>query len=293
MLQYSGELAALAAALLWSFTTLFFTASAERIGALAMNQIRITLAVVLISIAHFALYGFVRADLIQTAYLAVSGLVGLVLGDSFYFRAMVLLGPKRTAVLMTLWPGMAALLAWLILSESVTWPMLVGMSVTLSGVAWTVGARPSNDSESKLPVFGIVCGLMGAFGQALGMVFAKQGLRGMDHELSGSLIRMAAACLAVWLIAGLRMRSIADALRNRPALGFAAAGALTGPFLGVWMSLYAAAHSSLGVASTLMATTPIFIIPQAMFFRGERPTWREILGAVVAVAGVALLFNAR
>lgn len=293
MLQYSGELAALATALLWSFTTLFFTASAERIGALALNQIRITLAVVLISIAHFAVYGFVRADLTQAAYLALSGIVGLVLGDSFYFRAMVLLGPKRAAVLMTLWPGMAALMAWLILSESVSWRMLVGMAVTLSGVAWTVGSRPAKDSESTLSVFGIVCGLMGAFGQALGMVLAKQGLRGMDHELSGSLIRMATACLAVWLIASVRRRSIADALRNRAALGFATAGALTGPFLGVWMSLYAATHSSLGVASTLMSTTPLFIIPQAMIFRGERPTWRELLGAVVAVSGVALLFNAR
>lgn len=290
-----GELAAVAVAVLWSFTSLQFSAAAERIGSLALNAIRITIALGLIAAAHAVFYGGLWIDLSrdQLLLLSVSGLIGLVLGDFFYFRALMLVGPKRGALMMTLWPAIAAAVAWLWLGETVGPWALAGMSVTLLGIAGSIaGRRKPVEPESRGRLaLGLFFGALAALGQALGFVMAKKGMTRGD-ELFGSMVRMAAAALAVWPMAVMGRAKLGEALRNRAAIGFAAGGAFTGPFLGVWLSLYAVMHSTLGISSTIMATTPVLLIPLAAIFRRERPTALEIAGAVVAVAGVALLLNA-
>lgn len=292
-----GELAALLTALCWSFTTLFFTAAAERIGSIALNAVRLALALALIAAAHALLYGGLAfpVDATQLAYLASSGLVGLVLGDAFYFRSAVLLGPKPAALLMTLWPALAAFAAWIAFDEKLPASALAGVAVTLGGIVWSIaGRRRGERVESRGPLLGVVCGLLGAAGQALGLVLARRGLSGMEHELSGSMVRMGAAAVVAWIVAlTVSPMKLIRAFRHRAAMGFASAGAFSGPFLGVWLSLYAATHGRLGVVSTLMATVPVLLIPLAAVFRKERPTLHELLGAVVAVGGVAILLNSR
>lgn len=298
-----GELAALATALLWSVTTLLFTAAAERIGSLALNVIRITIALPLIAAMHVLLYGAVTFDVSreQILYLAGSGLAGLVLGDVFYFRAMVLIGPKRAALMMTCWPGIAAVIAWLWLGETLTAYALAGMGVTLAGIALAISGRRAAVDAPVHGALGLLFGLIGAFGQALGLVLAKRGLVGMEHELSGSMIRMATACAAVWTLAAFQSVTgaaqgkvtLGEAVKNRAAMAFATAGAFTGPLLGVWMSLYAANHAQVSVVATIMSTTPIWLIPLAYLFRREKPGLLELLGTLVAVSGVALLVTQR
>ena len=68
------------------------------------------------------------------------------------------------------------------------------------------------------------------------------------------------------------------------------AGAIAGPFLGVWMSLVAADRAPVGVAQTLCSLTPVFILPVLMLLHKERISARAALGAAVAVLGTALLF---
>jgi drug/metabolite transporter (DMT)-like permease len=295
-----GEVAALLTALLWSITTLLFTAAAERIGAVSLNVIRISIALPLIALLHWALYGAVLFDVTseQLTYLAASGVCGLVLGDVFYFRAMVMIGPKRAALMMTCWPGIAALIAWLWLGESITHWTIVGMSMTLTGIAIAVLGRRV-ESATPLSTIGIVFGLVGALGQALGIVLAKKGLAGLEHELSGSMVRMAAAAGGVWILTLIQSTtgavqgkaSVGEALRNKAAMAFAAAGACTGPVLGVWLSLYATNHAKVSIAATLMSTPPILLIPLAFLFRKEKPGLPELFGTLVAVAGVAVMLS--
>ncbi|HSN54102.1 MAG TPA: EamA family transporter, partial [Candidatus Sulfomarinibacteraceae bacterium] len=62
------------------------------------------------------------------------------------------------------------------------------------------------------------------------------------------------------------------------------------PFLGVSLSLLAVKYTEAGVAATLMALTPVLIIPVSVLVFREQVARPAVLGAVVAVAGSALLF---
>jgi len=87
-----------------------------------------------------------------------------------------------------------------------------------------------------------------------------------------------------------KWRNVATAVRDRGAMARVSTGALFGPFLGVSLGLFAAQNTSTGIASTIMALVRVLIIiPPVLLFR-EKVTFREVLGAIVAVTGVGLLF---
>ncbi len=65
--------------------------------------------------------------------------------------------------------------------------------------------------------------------------------------------------------------------------------AFLGTYLGIWLQQTAIKLTNVGIASTLMQTSPIFVIPIAMFM-GEKVSWRAIIGVIVAIMGIGLLF---
>jgi len=82
-------------------------------------------------------------------------------------------------------------------------------------------------------------------------------------------------------------------LRGKPRIvGLIALGALLGPVLGVSSSLLAIQHAEIGVASTLMALTPVIILPISYFVFKEKIGWQALLGTALAISGVAVLFLA-
>jgi drug/metabolite transporter (DMT)-like permease len=100
------------------------------------------------------------------------------------------------------------------------------------------------------------------------------------------------AVIIIWAFSAFRgtIGQTVQASKNKKAILFSLAGAFAGPFLGVWMSLVAVANIKAGIAATLNATTPVLIIPTIIFVYHEKVTWRAVIGAIVAISGVALLF---
>lgn len=300
-----GEGAALATAACWAGCAQLFGAAGLRIGSAAVNHLRLAGAVLLLSAAHGVWFG--RAwplDLPPSVLLlfALSGIAGLTLGDAFLFHAFVTLGPAVSTLVMTLVPGFAALLAAVALGESMSGRAVAGMAVTLAGVALAVRAKSARASRLDGPrgggralVVGLLCAVLGAVGQASGVVLAKPALAEAP-ALSGTVVRMVAGAGAAWGFTGLqalvRRRPPAwwrGARDDRGALGLTLAGTLVGPFLGVWLSLVATKHALVGVAATLMSVTPVFVMAVDGLVLGRRPRAGELVGAAVAIAGVALL----
>ena len=303
-MAYEGEIAALATAFCWANTSMFFAAAGKRIGSFQVNQIRIVMAVIFLVVMHSIDQGSpwpTDVSWFQFKYLALSGLVGLFLGDSFYFRALVDLGPKLATLMMSLYPLVAAFTAYIWLQEALGAQALLGMGVALGGVAVAVlGRRPRNQDtcRKKHILLGLLFGLLGSVGQGVGYVLAKIGLLEMP-ALSGTVVRMTVAMGALWLVAAgqyiLSRRSgkpmiLWASFKDIKALRFTAGGAFFGPFLGVWLSLYAVKHGKIGVVSTIMATIPIIAIPLTWAIYKERPRMLEIVGALITVVGVSLLF---
>ena len=289
-----GELAAVATALCWAFSGIFFAEAARRIGALRTNLLRLPIAVVLLS-AALAATGttFATLDARRTWLLAASGFVGLTIGDLALFASLVRIGPRLAALLMALAPVFATVAGAVGLGELPGQFALAGMAVTLAGVGWVVLERRDGQAHPFEHRGAIALGVVAAACQGVGLVLAKAGMAGEVPPLAATWVRMAVATAGMWLLALLAGRiaglAIVDAARRgfAPVLG----GAVAGPFVGVWLSLVAARYTDVGVAATLMATTPVLIIPLVMVTERYRPSLRAVLGALIAIAGVALLFS--
>ncbi len=226
-------------------------------------------------------------------WLALSGVVGLSVGDVLYFNSLKTMGPRLTLMLLSLAPPISAVGGWLLLSETLGILAVFGMAVTLFGVVWVITERKDKGAEARRGVTrkGVVFGAGAAFCQATGLVLSKMGLEGLD-PVSGTLIRMVAATLvfaALFAFMG-RWRTLRTAGRDGKGLLLALGGAFFGPFLGVTLSLVAVKHTETGVAMTILATTPVTILPFAALVYKEKLSIRAVAGAVVAVAGVCILF---
>lgn len=261
-----------------------------------MNRTRLLFAVVLLSSSHALLAGSplpLSAPGRAWLFLGLSGLVGLSLGDSFLFKALLELGPRRAMLVMASWPIFSTLFAFLLLQERIGLREGAGILLTVAGIAWVVLERrgPSSREGRGKTGRGVALALGGALCQALGVVLAKEGLAGGLPPLSGTLIRMVVAAGGLWAAAPFLAAPVSagSVFRDRRALLYTALGAATGPFLGVWLSLVAVAHAKVGVASALMALVPILILPLVRLFFGERVSLRALLGTTAAVAGAVLL----
>lgn len=293
-----GELAALATAVLWTLTSIFFTIGGREVGSVVVNRARLVLAVIFLMLTHLILQGtlfplFVEPE--RWFWLGLSGIVGLVVGDAFLFQAFVLVGPRLSMLMMSLVPVISALIAWVFLGERLSWLEIGAVSLTVGGIAWVVLERDDNpvEADRRQYMLGILAGLAGAVGQALGLVAAKKGLAGDFSVLSGVLLRMAVAAVVMWALAAVQgqIRPTLSALRHNPyALKMIVAGSVVGPFLGVWVSLIAVNLARVGIASTLMALTPILILPVAHWIFKEKISARAIFGTAIALMGVALIF---
>jgi drug/metabolite transporter (DMT)-like permease len=296
---FLGEIAALGTSVCWSATASFFSVAARRVGSVTVNRTRLALAVGLLAATHWAIRGSLiplSAEPSRWFWLGLSGVVGLVLGDACLFQAFIWIGPRIGMLMMSLAPIIAALLALFFLGENLVPMQWLAIVITLAGVAMVVldRQRPEPAAGEK-PNFarGILFGLGAAAGQATGLVLAKRGLEGEYDALSGVLIRMLVAFVVIWILAVLlrqagetlqRVRSERDVIL--PLLG----GAVTGPYIGVWLSLIAVQRTEVGIASTLMALPPVFLLPIGRFIFKESIGLQAIVGTLVAVGGVALLF---
>jgi drug/metabolite transporter (DMT)-like permease len=124
------------------------------------------------------------------------------------------------------------------------------------------------------------------------LVLARIGAGVTLNPVAATQIRAIAglAGFAIIFTIARRWNLVGRALRNRPAMSRTATGALFGPVLGVSLGLFAAQHTSTGIAATIMALAPVIVIGPSIIVFKEKVTAREMLGAFIAVVGVALLF---
>lgn len=294
--SHAGEVAALATACCWTVTALAFEAAGRRVGSLAVNLLRLVPAVVLLSVYSWLVRGVafpVDASAHTWLWLAVSGLIGFTVGDLCLFRAFVLVGARVSMLLMALVPPFTTVLGLVIMGEVLSVRELAGMVLTVIGVSSVVLERRPDAAGrlQRLPLGGILLGLGGAAGQALGLVLSKYGMGSYD-AFAATQIRVIAGIIGfaiVFTVIGWWPR-VRFALADRRAMVGTGIGAFFGPFLGVSLSLVAVKYAYAGVAATLMSLVPVLIIAPAVVLFGEKVTRLAVVGAAVAVIGSALLF---
>jgi len=301
-MHHTGEYAALLTAIFWTITALAFEAASRKIGSMVVNLLRLALGFCFLTIFAYFYRGYLLPlDATPQAwfYLSLSGLIGFVFGDLCLFQAFVVVGARISMLLMALSPPMTALIGWIVLGETLSWKSWVGMILTISGIALVVLKRHTKDESNggfrkvkfNYPLWGILLGLGGAIGQAAGLVLSKVGMKGYD-SFASTQIRVITGVVGFAVLFSLMgsWKNVFRAFGQRKPMLQLSLGAFFGPFLGVSFSLIAIKYADTGIASTIMSIVPVLIIPPSMLIYKEKVTLREVGGAVLAVAGVAMFF---
>ncbi len=298
-MKFIGEIAALATAVFFALTALIFTSTGRSVGSQVTNRMRLLFALFYLIILNLILF---REPLPFSAqpsrwiWLSLSGVIGLSLGDAFLFRSFISLGPRLGTLLLSLAPIFGSIIAWVFFKETLTLLQITGIVLALAGIGWVVMSHeePPNTPHGHTRR-GVILGVLAGLGQAVGLVLSKQGMFGDFSPFQANAIRMLAAVIFIWIWAAFdgKAGETLNDLRGKPqVIALLALGAFVGPVLGVTSSLLAIQYSEIGVASTLMALTPVFILPVSYFVFKEKVGWQAIVGTALAIAGVAVLFLA-
>jgi drug/metabolite transporter (DMT)-like permease len=301
-LSIIGQIAAILTSVFWTLNSLLFTTAGKKIGSISVNSYRIIAAVIFLSLTHIIIFGqilpYATSD--QWFWIGLSGIIGLGIGDFGLFASFVIIGPRRSLLIMSLSPLFAAVLAFLILNETLTELAILGMIITIVGIIIVIIEKEEKSYEEiiskKQKIWGVFLAFIGAIGQGTGAVLAKKGIyfdiNNIVNPLSATLIRMIIAAIFIWIcviIAG-KIPELKKAIKDKKGIKLTIAGAFLGPFIGVTFSMIAVTFTEVGVAQTLMSLMPVMIIPIIYVLYKQKTNIRGIIGSFISILGVAILF---
>ena len=308
--MHLGEIISLIVAVSWTVTALFADKASHRLGSMTANVLRLSMAVIFLAVLLWVAVGHpypVYADGQAWLWLALSAVVGYVFGDWCLFNCYLSIGARVGQLFMTLAPPIAAFAGWAILGETLTWKAALAMAVTLSGIAISILSRDGGHRvHFTLPLKGILLGIGAGTGQGVGLVLSKVGLQHYSAAIpadaparmasmlpfASTMIRAIVGAAGFFLLMTLQrgLPRLRAGLHDSKGMRYILILTLFGPVLGVSLSLMAVQYTNAGIASTLMALTPVFILFPYAFLYKERIRAREILGVAVSMSGVALFF---
>lgn len=295
-MNYVGEIAALLTALCWAITSIIFTDTSRKIGSLSVNVLRLVFAFLYLTLLIIILGKNIDLSSNQYILLIVSGFVGLVFGDSFLYLSYKKVGPRIGMLMMSLAPAITTFLGYILLNELLSIQALIGISFTISGVALVIIQKKEKhlNIDNKNMIIGVLCGLMAAIGQGTGLVITKLAfLEGELDSFVANYFRIISALILITPITFFTkdfINPIKVIKTNKKVILIVCIGALIGPFLGISLSLFAISNTKIGIATALMATVPVMLLPIVKIYYKEKLSVKSVLGAIIAVLGIFILF---
>ena len=301
--MWLGESAALTAALLWTISSIVW--GQIQLSAMMLNLCKTCVAVVFVCI-HIVLLSLIGGDPLFSApltswgWLAISGVLGILIGDALFFRSLQILGPRRSLMVMTTTPLFAAAIGWVVLGETLEQTATYGMVLTITGVLMVVLDRRANqESPGLLPgnaTLGVVYGLLGAACSGAGGVLSRKGMVSPEtgeeicRPIEAAFIRILVAAIGTVIavaVTGQLKKNVVAAMTWEKLRLILPATAL-GTWLGIWLSQVAFGHSPAAIAQTLLSTCPLFAIPIVWFYWKHQVTVLAVVGTIIGVIGIYL-----
>lgn len=292
-----GQIAALATSLLWATSSSLFTLGGRRQNPYITNRVRLLGATLLLLVTHLLFLGIwiPTESLYVWLLLGLSGIIGLALGDGMLFLAYVRIGPRVSMLLMSMVPIVTTAVAWVFFAERLSLEKLAAILIVIGGISMVILERRKGPSIFKITIVGILLGIGAMLGQAIGLLIAKEAMENMlsaNAPLSATLLRMIWGTAAIWLasIGGGKIRRTVGSFKDAKFMRFIVLAMIFGPYLGIWASYIAIDNAPIGIASTLMALPPLFMIPISRIVFKESITIPSVVGTVITLLGVAIIF---
>lgn len=288
--QIIGGIAALFSAASWALGGVLWRKIGEEISPYSMNLCKGVIGCLYLVVV-LVLVGIEPVKSRDFLFLGISGLVGITFGDTFFFKSLMYLGPRLASLMGTLTPVLTVLAAILFLGERLSLLVWIGIVLTVGGVTWVLWERLPEDKMIKNKSLGIKYSMLCVFCTTAGIIFAKIGVESVS-AVQATFIRLflGSIGLIVWGILGRQLRSWVTPFKNPSVLKRASFIVLIVTFGGFWLSLLALKYIDASIASTLSSTTPLFILPMVAIMLKERVPFRAVLGAMLAVGGIAFVF---
>lgn len=301
-----GVIIALLTTVCWSIGIFPFTEASKRFGTAALNQYRLFLGWLVITILIICFYPISIIGLFSLPqfnhylFLGLSGIIGFTIGDYFSFNSFKILGPKLGSLYTTIAPGAALLAGFLILGQTMNVIGVIGICITIGGVIWLTLSKKDKKASEKAGFErdpkGILFGIIGALCHGTGLVLSKLGMDSYEEilpTLHAVWIRLLFAFSAAFLISLLTGRMRANSMpvfkNQNNGLPYMFIGTLFGPVLGVSFSLIAIQHLSVATAQTIFALLPIVVLPINYFYYKEKITIQAVFACAIAILGVFVL----
>lgn len=289
-----GEIAALSAACLWAIASVVYGHLGVRIPPLHLNLIKGVIAITFLALTITIQQEFISyPGIIPLSLLLFSGIIGIGLGDIAFLGAINTLGASRTLLMGTLAPPLTAIGATMFLGESLNVNAWCGILLTILGVAWVITEKVSKKDHVTHLWRGVGIGLLAAIANATGALLSRAALFNTSiSPLWAALLRLIAAVSILIVMVWYSRRQSNFSFKTLYSIRVSAAccfAAFCGTYLGIWLQQTAIKFTVVGIAFTLLQTSPLFIIPITICM-GEKVSLRAIAGVVIAIVGIGLLF---
>ncbi len=288
-----GALAAIGAAVLWTINGVIMERRGVGLDGGALNFGRILLGLPLITLAAGLIGpGFLPRDaaLAGWLWLLLSGFVGFSLGDTMLVRGFLMIGARLTLLVFSFAPVLTAILGYFLFGETLSALNIIGMLLVLMGIMLVVGTKGGAGAGSDRAT-GLFFAFLASLAQAAGTICSKMGLLSMD-AVSATQVRLMGGLLGMLIIfaPGRKWKALRAVFLSARGRQTVLSGAVLGTLFGVVLSMVAIRYSKAAVASTLMSTMPVLILPISFFILKEKLRPKDLLGAVLSMAGSAVLF---
>ena len=295
LINFRGEIAALSAAFLWASSSTIYAILGTKIPALLLNFIKGIIALFFLLLTLWLTQSTITyTSLFPILLLGLSGVIGIGIGDTAYFHALNHLGARRTLLIETLAPPFTGILALVCLGENLAFTACLGIIITIVGVAWVISERTTEFVADQQKVLrGLKWALLGVICQASGAVISRLAFSLTDiSPLWSTLFRLVGGIIIITILLikqPVNQWEIVQSFWSLKLFFVLTITAFGSTFLGIWLQQTSFKFAPVGIAQTLLATSPLFVIPIASCL-GEKITLRAILGALIALIGIALLF---
>ncbi|WP_240905596.1 DMT family transporter [Thiorhodococcus mannitoliphagus] len=289
-MELIGILAALGSAATWAVGALMLKPFAERLPAMGLAFAKGVFGLMLLGSA-ILMIGHESISWAVFWVLFLSGVIGIGVADTLFFKALRELSSHSVVQLMLLGQVATIGMAVAFLGESLALAEWLGVALVILGVA-VVLLGPGEEGDTQATRRGILFGLVSVLSMAVSVTMAKGVLDDVD-ALTATFLRISGGVVSLFVLAPVFYLGQGNWLTPllsdwRMALKFCAIATFV-TIGGFFLSLLAMKLTPLAIANTLLSTEPLFVLLIMAIFYRERPEPRRLLGSLIGVLGVAFI----
>lgn len=284
-----GILSALLSACSWAFGTITFERIGKVVPFVGITFLKGVFSILLMILLLLVTGGLYPIRWWEFSFLALSGIIGITIGDSLFFKSLQDLGAKTQVIFFLLGQIMTMILSLLLLGELLSVEQYIGAVILLTGVIVTTwGTQTNHPNKTR----GIILGLASMTCYSVSAIMVKTAISDIP-VITATFYRMVFGTIFTlgYGVVSKNFYSWVHPLKDKKLLGLFIFNAIVITYGGFLLSMAAIKYISVSLASVLGATEPVFVLLLAFLLMRDKVTKRELIGTIVTLAGFFLIIN--